>query len=109
MIKPQGYEFSIERYDELKAIARQYSEYKSLALRVATGKKTSTPRPDDYAHRIWAIETAAIAAAGDLAEYILLNTTKEQTFEKIAPPCGRRQFYYYRKCFFEELNKRLWI
>lgn len=109
MAKPQGYSFSIERYDELKAIARQYNEYKSLALRVATGKKTSTPRPEDYAHRIWAIESASVAAAGEIAEYLLLHTAKEQTFEQIHPPCDRRQFYYYRKRFFEELNKRLWI
>lgn len=47
------------------------------------------------------IEQTAIEASRELYPYLLKNVTdRSMTYEKMAVPCGRRQFYEYRRLFF---------
>lgn len=88
---------SKNRYGELKYIAKQYDELRSL------GK---VPSEGDM-RKIQAIEAAARATDLDLCEWILQSVTAGKAFEQLNPPCGRVQFFRARTRFFIELNRLL--
>lgn len=114
------------RYLELKGIARQYDwmRRQERKLRMGeidrkdtgneiwrqkdpTGNAAIAMISRSYAPKIRAIEEAAKAAGGCLWEYILRNVARGETWERMAVPCGRRQFHAKRRCFFAELDKRI--
>ena len=88
-------EFSPERYDELRAIVRQYDEI----------RKAGADGPLFW--RLAVIDAAALSAADNLAPYVLANVVRGETWERLRAPCGRRQFYELRRLFFGELNTRM--
>ena len=83
------------RYDELRAIVRQYDEIRKAGP------------GDPLFWRLAAIDEAARAAGGELAPYVLANVARGVTWERMRAPCGRRQFYELRLLFFRELNARM--
>lgn len=114
------------RYLELKGIAGQYDEMirKERELRagevdraeegnVAWKKKDPTGNTalmivsKSYAPRIRAIEEAARAVDACMWKYILNNVARGESWEKMRPPCGCRQFHQKRRLFFAELDKRI--
>ncbi len=116
------------RYEELKAICKQYSKYKRQVAAIRRGdaegrRKVSgawhRPDPtgqravmlvDNYAQRrIDAIEGAAKAADRSIWKDILINVTTNRDYDHIipTPPCGRAQFYRGRLLFFVELDARI--
>lgn len=88
-------EISPERYDELRAIVRQYDEI----------RKAGTDGPLFW--RLAVIDAAAMAAADDLAPYVLANVAHGIPWEQMRAPCGRNTLYRARSRFFRELNTRM--
>ena len=115
------------RIRELEGIALQYDDLREAERKLRAGeidqpqrgnviwkKKDPTGnmaamRADkSNAPRIRAIEESARAAGGGLWREVLRNATcRGETWEKINPPIGRRQFYALRRRFFIELDKRV--
>lgn len=114
------------RYQELQGIAKQYdwmrTQEKKLRMgeidRVESGNtafKQKDPTGNmaivliskSYAPRIQAIEDSARASDPFLWKYILRHVTRGESWEKMQPPCGQRQFYAKRRLFFAELDKRV--
>lgn len=115
------------RYEELKAICRQYRECKHrLAMARAgivdrDGKRSGARhRPDPTgnaaivladnpdARRVRLIERCAEAVAEPvIAGAILKNVTEGQPWSALRPPCGDKQFYILRLLFYIELDRRL--
>ena len=52
------------------------------------------------------IEQSAIETDAALYPYILSSVTTRKTFDEVAPPCGRNQFYQARRKFFYLLYLR---
>lgn len=124
----EGYGISRDRYMELKFIARQYDAMIAAEKRLRNGEtdrkggrsgkwKQTDPTGNaavdiacrSLAPRIRAIEDSARAACGEdaLWKYIMRCVTRGETWEMMAPPCGRRQFYAMRRRFFIELDARV--
>lgn len=114
------------RYDELRAICRQYKQYKAEADAIRRGETDRRRRgsgawrqpdptgnqavmmADNFARRrVEAIESAAKAADRVLARYILRSVTEGKRFEFLCPPCGEKQFYRARMRFYIELDGRV--
>lgn len=114
------------RYMELKGIASQYDWMKRQEKKLQAGeidrnesgnvvwrKKDPTGNAaiglvsKSYAPRIKAIEDSAKAADAFLWKYILRCVCRGESWEKMQPPCGRRQFHARRRLFFAELDKRV--
>lgn len=114
------------RYLELKGIASQYDWMRTQERKLRLGEidreegGNRTWRQKDptgnaaillatksYVPRIQAIEEAAKAVDAFLWKYILRCVTRGESWEKMQPPCGRRQFYSKRRLFFAELDKRV--
>lgn len=114
------------RYLELKGIASQYdwmrSQERKLRMgevdREESGNKTWHKKDPtgntalamisrSYAPRIQAIEEAAKAVDISLWKYIIRCVCRGESWEKMTPPCGQRQFYAKRRLFFAELDKRI--
>lgn len=53
------------------------------------------------------IDEAARAACEDLALYVLENTARGVTWERMRAPCCRNTFFRARSRFFGELDRRL--
>ena len=117
------------RYDELKAICRQYSECKRRMARARAGivdrperRSGAWRRPDPTgnaavslatnpdAARVQLIERCAAAVAEPvLARALLKYTTEGCPFEYQTPrpPIGRNQFYVLALLFYIELDRSL--
>lgn len=114
------------RYMELKGIASQYDWMKMQERKLQAGvvdrneggnstwqKKDPTGNAalmmisKSYTPRIKAIEESAKAADAFLWKYILRGACRGESWEKMAPPCGRRQYHEKRRLFFAELHKRV--
>lgn len=52
------------------------------------------------------IEQAAIEVDSELYQYLIQNVTEGVPYESMEIPCGRRQFYEKRQCFFKLLSER---
>lgn len=117
---------SRDRYMELKFIARQYDAMRRAEERIQRGEYDRKPskngkwRQSDptgneavsriersFAPRIRAIEEAAKEAGADLWRFVLRSVARGETYERMGPPCGRRQFYQMRRRFFIELDSRV--
>lgn len=125
-LKLEKYGIDRQRYEELRAICRQYDKYRQMDAKIHRGEydrpeggnsawKKSDPTgnaaiwqaSNRYAQRVRAIEEAARAASPALARYIIQNVARGKTYEKLTPPCGRRQFIEAKRRFFVELDERL--
>ena len=124
-LKLEQYGISKEAYREMKHFCLQYEEKKrklsacySPAAPLLSSTPKSAPDSDTTARRaiiaaklrddLNLIEQTAIEASGALYQYIILNATNEGfTYEKLGPPCGRRQFYEYRRLFFYLLWRKM--
>lgn len=114
------------RYMELKGIASQYDWMKRQEKKLRAGEVDRVESGNDvwhkkdptgnaaiglitksYAPKIKAIEDAARAADPLLWKYILRSACRGESWEKMQPPCGRRQFHIRRRMFFAELDKRV--
>lgn len=87
-----------EKYLELKYFCLQYKD-----MTKATGVCGRTARSSKVNAAI--IEHIAEQVAPDIKTYLLENVTTGKSWEKLRPPCGRRQFYAKREDFFVELSK----
>lgn len=116
------------RYEELRAICRQYRWMKRAMDRARAGivdrpegKSGAWHRPDPtgsaaislaghpYAKRMKQIEeSAAKVAEPVVAAALLRNVTEGWSYEHLRPPCGEKQFYVIRQLFYIELDRRLW-
>lgn len=112
------------RYDELRAICRQYVSYVRAARALRLGETDRRPGSgvwrqsdptgnraaqlaDDYAAaRVAAIEGAARHACGPIWRAMLQNVAKGVDYDRMIPPpaCGRAQFYRMRLDFFIALD-----
>ena len=118
-----GLNISKEEYYELLWFCRQYPEKKLKAqLMIQTGNQALSGMPHGtgtsdtvYSAAISRekllqdcelIEQAAIAANSTLYQAILRNVTMGEPYERIGPPCGRRQFFEIRRIFFYLLYGR---
>lgn len=81
------------RYDELRAIVRQYDEI----------RKAGPTGPLFW--RLAAIDEAARMACADLAPYVMANVARGVTWEQMRAPCCRNTFYMARARFFGVLNE----
>lgn len=125
-LKLEKYGIDRQRYEELRAICRQYDKYRRLDAKMhrgeydrpatgnghwsqsdPTGNAAIALAGNRYAQRVKAIEDAAKAASPALARYIIQNVARGKTYEQLSPPCGRRQFGESKRRFFIELNERL--
>ncbi len=126
-LKLTQYGISKEAYREMKHFCLQYEEKKrklGACYSVASYPLSNTPVPKRTAvsdvtavqamnavklrNDLELIERTAVEAAGELYQYIILNATNEGfTYEKLGPPCGRRQFYEYRRLFFYLLWRKM--
>lgn len=92
------YQLSKERYKELEYFCLQYNYKKQIKNKdSAEGRKA---RID-----IGIINHVATIVSSELAKYIVENVSTGKSWEQIAPPCGRRQFYFLRRKFFYLLSK----
>ena len=120
------YGISRHRYAELKAFCLQYEEKKSKINRGISGVKyKDTPgggtRKDGleqeairnvmYQKDCEMIEQAAIAAAPEIYQYIIKSVSKDLPYryieydEKLGRiPCGKTDFYGYRRLFYHFLD-----
>lgn len=115
------------RYEELKAICRQYRGMRRAMDRARAGivdrdgGRGAWHRPDPtgsaaiamaghpYARRMKLIEeSAAKVAEPVVAAALLRNVSEGWDYDLLRPPCGRRQFYVIRQLFFIELDRALW-
>lgn len=117
-LKLDQYGISKEAYRELRSFCLQYEEKrKQLELCYSVGSPGLSEMPKGSGvsnptakqamlaiklrNDLSLIEQTAIEAAGELYQYVIHNVTSEgETWEKMGPPCGRRQFYEYRRLFF---------
>lgn len=117
-LKLDKYGISKEAYWELRSFCLQYEEKKARLQQmrsIASAPMTGMPRKNEtgdptarhaemavkLSGDIAMIEQSALEASGDLYQYILRHVTREGvTYERLCPPCGRRQFYEYRRMFF---------
>jgi hypothetical protein len=129
-LKLTEYGLSKEEYEELKWFCRQYprkkqmlsyllnpahqigiEEYKDEHGRLCgtampRGNKTSDPTLAAVSKReallkdCQIIEQAAIATDSTLYQQLMRNVTMCETYERINPACGRRQFFETRRKFF---------
>ena len=115
------------RYDELRAVCRQYPEYRRQLERARAGIVDKPRRrsgawhlPDPtgnaairlaslpFAVRLRAIEESAAAVAEPaIAEALIQNACEGATYYRLRPAIGERQFYVLRQLFFIELDRRL--
>ena len=115
------------RYDELRAVCRQYPEYRRQLERARAGivdrprrRGGAWHRPDPtgnaaiqlaslpFARRLRAIEESASAVAEPtVAEALLRNACEGVPYYHLRPAIGERQFYVLRQLFFIELDRRV--
>ena len=120
------YGISKHRYDELKSFCLQYDEKKSKISRdvgsmnydgMPKGNYKGNPleskaiRNVMYQKDCEMIEQAALAASGDLYQYILRSVTNDLSYrfieydEKLGRiPVGINEFYGYRRLFYHYLD-----
>lgn len=124
----ERYGIGPERMRELAAVCRQYPSLLRALNDVRQGVKDGPEKgggpgrihgdptasraaraADSWARRrVRIIERAAEAAGGrGLSKALLRNVTRGLSWERLGPPCGRRQFYEARRRFFLELDERL--
>lgn len=85
------------RYAELKAVCRQYQEYRRRV------------RSPGALRRLRIIEACAEAVAVPaVARAIIRCATEGTCYEHIRPPIGRNQFYALVLRFYVELDRVLW-
>ena len=116
-LKLKEYEISKHRYRELMNWCLQYDEWKrkvsscyslnSSLSRGMNGSGKSDPtasaaiRAEKYNSNIKLMETAAFEVDPVIGKYIIKNVAQGLPYEYLgAVPCGRRQFYEYRRKFF---------
>lgn len=117
-LKLDKYGISKEAYRELRSFCLQYEEKKARLQQlrsIASAPINGMPRKNEtgdptakhaeiavkLSNDIFIIEQSALEASGNLYQYIIRHVTTEgATYEKLSPPCGRRQFYEYRRMFF---------
>jgi hypothetical protein len=116
-LKLDEYGISKDAYRELLYFCRQYVEkvnklrtIRGIQPRVLSDMPRGANTSDTTAKQaakaialsrdIEAIEQSAIAASGDMYQYILDNVTKGVRYEYLGIPCGRRQFFNIRRAFF---------
>jgi hypothetical protein len=112
------------RYDELRAICRQYGQYKAEAAAIERGEidrrggsgawhpkdptgDEALRRADNFARRRVALIEGAAKGAGPLAPYVLRSVTEGLRFEFVRPPCGEKQFYRERLMYYIALDRML--
>lgn len=115
------------RYDELRAVCRQYPEYRRQLERARAGivdrpRRRSGPwrLPDPtgntaihlaslpFARRMRTIEESAAAVAEPtIAEALLKNACEGVPYYHLRPAIGERQFYVLRQLFFITLDERI--
>lgn len=115
------------RYDELRAVCRQYPEYRRQLERARAGivdrprrRSGAWRKPDPtgntaiqlaslpFARRMRAIEQSANAVAvPNIAEALIKNACEGMPYYQLRPAIGERQFYVLRQLFFIELDSRI--
>lgn len=115
------------RYDELRAVCRQYPEYRRQLERARAGIEDRPRRrggawklPDPtgnaaihlaslpFVRRLRAIEESAAAVAEPaIAEALIKNACEGIQYYRLRPAIGERQFYVLRQLFFIELDLRV--
>lgn len=115
------------RYDELRAVCRQYPEYRRQLERARAGivdrprrRSGAWRKPDPtgntaiqlaslpFVRRMRAIEQSANAVAvPNIAEALIKNACESMPYYQLRPAIGERQFYVLRQLFFIELDSRI--
>ena len=115
------------RYDELRAVCRQYPEYRRQLERARAGivdrprrRGGAWRKPDPtgntaiqlaalpFVRRMRAIEQSANAVAvPNIAEALIKNACEGMPYYQLRPAIGERQFYVLRQLFFIELDSRI--
>lgn len=115
------------RYDELRAVCRQYPEYRRQLERARAGivdrprrRSGAWRKPDPtgntaiqlaslpFVRRMRAIEQSANAVAvPNIAEALIKNACEGMPYYQLRPAIGERQFYVLRQLFFIELDSRI--
>lgn len=117
---------SKNRFLQLKYLARQYDELRAWESKLRSDELDRVQRANAAWHakdptgnkairfvtlsnadKIRAIEDSARAAAPGMERALLRCVTRGESWERIAPPCGRDQFYAMRRRFFVELDLRV--
>lgn len=124
-LKLDKYGISKEAYRELRSFCLQYEEKKARLQQlrsIASAPITGMPGKNEpgnptakhaeiavkLSNDIAMIEQSALEASGNLYQHIIQHVTREgATYEKLCPPCGRRQFYEYRRIFFYFLWEKM--
>lgn len=99
-----------EKEQECKAAPRHPWSYYGIT-KERYRQLTEYIRSGEYASLA---QSAALIANKDIAQYILLSVTKNKSYEGVEYaegfgriPCGRTDFYGYRRLFYHLLNKKL--
>lgn len=117
------YNLSKAGYYELYWFCRQYPDKKlkaSLMIRTGNQALSGMPHCQGVSDSVYSaaisrerllkdcelVEQAAIEADAELYQAILRNVTLGEPYERIGPPCGRRQFFEKRRIFFYLLQER---
>ena len=126
-LKLEQYGISKEAYREMEYFCLQYWEKKrklGACYSIASYPLVNTPAPKRASvsdvtavqamnavklrNDLELIEQTAAEAAGGLSPYLLKHVTnRSATYERLGPPCGRRQFYEYRRLFFYLLWEKM--
>lgn len=115
------YKITSYRYRELYNWCRQYGEWKSKLRECyslnsrqsiglnSSGKSdptaTAAIQAEYYSRNVELIEATANAVDPIIGKFIIENVANGTPYEYLGnPPCGRRQFYEYRRKFFYLLD-----
>lgn len=107
----QQYGISDARYDELKALCRQYDEY-VRKIREIDGIKDPTEADrqikEACLHKKEAIDRAIrITTEGEhnVRKALFENIVHDTSYKHLSVPMERKTFYAFRKAFFSNLNR----
>lgn len=111
-INYKKYGMSRNRYQELSAFARQYSELKQKRTDLLSDLKNveeNAIKAAEIKTKIELIEECVNDSCSDIpivAKYLLKNVTEGTAYERMNVPLYKAGFLLRRKLFFIELNKR---
>lgn len=99
-LRMEQYGISQMAYRELVYFCLQYEDKRRRARSAPSTKR------EDLLQDVAMIDQTAAEAAPNFREALLQNVTARVPYERLAIPCGRRQFYAARRRFFCLLARR---
>ena len=126
----EKYGITAARMRELRAVCEQYPEHlrklndvregvrdepargniPGRAIKDPTGARATRAADSYIRRRVRIVEQSAEAACRSAAvrRFLMASVTTNRGYERLGRvPCGRRQFYAYRRAFYVELDARL--